>query len=294
MNRHSANTNYTQILRLKMQDPLNFPNRSFLMAGILALSVASSPAATVSVPGLTEPVFDVTVSSSVAGKLDSQTVKLGDFVKKDQVLIVMRKAVEELDVKRKKLIWESKAELEAAEANVTLKKNDYETTAKLLETTKSVSKEDVAIKKLEYVQAVAQRDSLAIIEEREQLDYELAQEGLNMRIIRSPLDGYVVERFFEVGEDCRSQEPLLRIVDTRKAFFVTNMEARLGFQLKVGQTVEIEADAGKTAEKLSGKVTYVAPVVDPGSGLLKVKALFENADGRVKPGVSARLIFPIN
>ena len=277
-----------------MQDPLNFPNRSFLMAGILALSVASSPAATVSVPGLTEPVFDVTVSSSVAGKLDSQTVKLGDFVKKDQVLIVMRKAVEELDVKRKKLIWESKAELEAAEANVTLKKNDYETTAKLLETTKSVSKEDVAIKKLEYVQAVAQRDSLAIIEEREQLDYELAQEGLNMRIIRSPLDGYVVERFFEVGEDCRSQEPLLRIVDTRKAFFVTNMEARLGFQLKVGQTVEIEADAGKTAEKLSGKVTYVAPVVDPGSGLLKVKALFENADGRVKPGVSARLIFPIN
>ncbi|MFT4587862.1 MAG: RND family efflux transporter MFP subunit [Candidatus Binatia bacterium] len=277
-----------------MQDPFKYLNASFLITGLLALSINSSPAANVSVTGLTEPVFDVTVSSSVAGKLDVQSVKLGEFVKKDQVLIVMRKEVEELDVKRKKLIWESKAELEAAEANVTLKKHDYETTAKLLEATKSVSKEDVAIKKLEYVQAVAQRDSLAIIEEREQLDYELAQEGLSMRIIRSPLDGYVVERFFEVGEDCRAQEPLLRIVDTRRAFFVANMEARLGYQLKLGQEVEIEVDAGKAGEKFRGKVTYVAPVVDPGSGLLKVKAVFENADGRVKPGVSARLKFSTN
>jgi multidrug efflux pump subunit AcrA (membrane-fusion protein) len=75
---------------------------------------------------------------------------------------------------------------------------------------------------------------------------------------------------------------------------VANMEARLGYQLKLGQEVEIEVDAGKAGEKFRGKVTYVAPVVDPGSGLLKVKAVFENADGRVKPGVSARLKFSTN
>lgn len=277
-----------------MQYPFKSFCGRFIAAGLMAASISSCSAAMVSVSGLTEPVFDVTVSASVAGKLDIQNVKLGEFVKKDQTLIVMRKEMEELDLKRKKLIWESKAELEASEANVALKKNDYETTAKLLETTKSVSKEDVAIKKLEYVQAVAERDRLAIVEQREQLDYELAQEVLNMRIIRSPLDGYVVERFLDVGEDCRAQEPLLRIVDTRRAFFVANMEALLGFQLKMDQAVQIEVDAGDAAVKLAGKITYVAPVVDPGSGLLKVKALFENADGRVKPGVSARLTFSAN
>ena len=40
---------------------------------------------------------------------------------------------------------------------------------------------------------------------------------------------------------------------------------------------------------LTGKVVFLSPVVDPASGLQKVKLLFDNADGKVRPGLAGKL-----
>ena len=41
-----------------------------------------------------------------------------------------------------------------------------------------------------------------------------------------------------------------------------------------------------------GEIIFVSPVVDPASGLLTVKAEFENADGSVRPGVAGSMVIP--
>ena len=46
--------------------------------------------------------------------------------------------------------------------------------------------------------------------------------------------------------------------------------------------------SGKTVTG-SASVVFVAPVVDPASGLLRVKLAFENQEGEVRPGVPAIL-----
>jgi multidrug efflux pump subunit AcrA (membrane-fusion protein) len=43
------------------------------------------------------------------------------------------------------------------------------------------------------------------------------------------------------------------------------------------------------AAAVSGRVTFVSPVVDAASSLVEVRVQFSNADRRIRPGVKARL-----
>jgi multidrug efflux pump subunit AcrA (membrane-fusion protein) len=58
----------------------------------------------------------------------------------------------------------------------------------------------------------------------------------------------------------------------------------------VGQPVKLEIESGSSALSVEGRVDFVSPVVDPASGLLKVKVLFENREGKIRPGVAGVMI----
>lgn len=263
----------------------------------LAFFLCASPAfgqGLAAAPGVTEPFQDVILSATVAGTVEKIHVKEGDFVKGGQTLLEMRKRQEELEVARRKLLMESKAELDSAKARVETLKTDLAATRKLYESTKSVSKDDLMKKELEYKQAQAEVDRLDTVEAREVIEWEIAKEFLADRSLLSPLAGYVVELYRDVGEDCKAQDALMRVVDTRQFYFVSNVEARAGHNLRVGQPVQVEVEAGKGALQLTGTVSFVSPVVDPASGLMKVKVLCQNTDGRVRPGVAGTMRFPEN
>ena len=228
----------------------------FALPGLL--KAASDPV----VPGITEPFLDVTLSAPVAGTVSQRRFVEGDWVKQDQVIVELDKKLEELNVTRRKLVMDTL-------------KTDLEGTRHLFQTTKSVSKDDLDKKELEYQVAV--------------VDYETALEQLRKRQIVAPMDGQITDIFPEVGEDCRPQEPVVRLVETRKAYLICNLEARIGHALKVGQTVPVEAEAGDASVSFNGRITYISPVVDPASGLLKIKVLLDNSDNKIRPGVAGKL-----
>lgn len=263
----------------------------WLPSVMLALAVAVPAHAESTAAGVTEPFQDVVLSATVAGTVEKRLVKEGDTIKTGQTLVEMKKRQEELEVDRRKLIMLSKAELEAAKVRVSTLKTDLDSTRKLFESTKSVSKDDLAKKDLEYQLAVAEVDKLQMTEEREVIEYNMAVELRNDRVITSPLTGYVVELFRQVGEDCKAQEPLVRVVDTKQFYFVANVESKSGYGLKVGQQVQVEVEAGTSTLKVPGKISFVSPVVDAASGLIKVKVLCDNTDGKVKPGVAGTMHF---
>jgi RND family efflux transporter MFP subunit len=236
--------------------------------------------------GVTEPFQDVVLSASVPGTLARRLVKEGDTVKPGQILIEMEKRQEELEVERRKLAMDSKAEVKAAKARIETVKTDVESTRKLFEASRAVSKDDLAKKELEYQLSLAEAERLDMTEAREVVEFQMAEELLKQRVIRAPLTGHVVEVFRSVGEECKAQEPLIRLVDTRQFYFVANVEARLGYATKLGQPMTVEVEAGTARIQVSGKVSFVSPVVDPASGLLKIKVLCDNADEKVKPGVA--------
>ncbi len=250
--------------------------------------------ALITAPGVTEPFVDVLLSASAPGTVEKIHVREGDFVKQNQVLVEFEKRQEELEVSRRKLLMESKSELEAAMARVTTLKVDLESTRKLFEATKSVSKDDVMKKELELTLAQAEVDRLATVEAREVIELDAAKRLLADRFIHSPISGYIVDLVRDVGEACKAQDPLIRVVDTRQFYFVSNVEARAGYHLKVGQELRVDVEAGKAVIQLKGKVDFVSPVVDPASGLMRIKVLCQNPENKIRPGAAGVMHFPEN
>jgi len=267
-------------------------HRSFLLCVIVLaflLSCGVYPLfaeETISVSGITEPINDVTLSLDVAGAIRSILFKEGDLLKRDQAILKLDNTLESLEVKRRKLIWESKAEVNAAIERMIMLKSLLESTRGLYESTGSVSKEELDEKELDYKLALAEQERLEIAEERERVEYEMAVETLRKRTLFSPINGVIIELFLDRGEICEANQALVRVVDTSRCFFVCNIEERLGRELTMGQSVHLEIQTGSKSLKKKGTIVFISPVVDPASGLLKVKAQFDNSGGEIWPGIS--------
>ncbi|MCL5098745.1 MAG: efflux RND transporter periplasmic adaptor subunit, partial [Candidatus Omnitrophica bacterium] len=80
-----------------------------------------------------------------------------------------------------------------------------------------------------------------------------------------------------------------RVGDTRQCYFVSHVEAKLGYPLKVDKKVRMEIECGSSTATVEGKICFVSPVVDPASNLMKVKVLFDNPEGKIRPGVAGKL-----
>jgi RND family efflux transporter MFP subunit len=257
---------------LRLLAPLRTPKMGGRERGLYTLFNALTAAVSllaiqaqepISVVGLTEPIYDITMSSPVIGIVGARRVEEGIFVKKGEILIELDKSLEELDVNRKSLLKElAKTELDRikslAERNAI-----------------SVSREEMDKKQSEF--------SVAAVE------LDLAKEQLRKRVLASPIDGFVTEIYLEVGEACEARQPLIRLVDTRRCYFIAHVEPKVGHSLKPGQKMKLEIPTGAAPVAAEGTITVISPVIDPASGLMRIKLTLENTDGKVRPGVAARM-----
>jgi RND family efflux transporter MFP subunit len=235
----------------------------FCLVALAGLPVADA-ADRFTASGITEPIYDVTVGAPAAGIVSRRLFDEGAVVQAGQVLLELDKRFEELEAERRQLV--------AAQ-----RKTDFEATRLLFEKTKGVSKEELEKREVEYKVAA--------------VEHAMASEQLQKRLITAPLAGQIVEFYLDVGEACQPYQSVLRLVDTRQCYFVANVEARAAAHLRLHQPVRLEIDTGARPVLLEGKIVYLSPVVDAASGLLRVKALFDNPDGTVRPGVAGVMHF---
>jgi RND family efflux transporter MFP subunit len=237
----------------------------WLAAGLL-FALGARPtahAAPVACAGITEPVLDVSLSLPVAGVVTARPFKEGQFVRKGDAILEIDHRMQDLEVDRRRLIMENL-------------KADWESTKTVFEKGMSVSRDDLLKKESDYRVAAA--------------DYQLALEELAQRKLLAPASGYLTEIDVRVGEACPALQPVVRLVDPRRCYFIANVDAGQTGRLAVGRAVQLELqDAGATV-RVPGTIEFVSPVVDSASGLQKVRAVFDNADGRIRPGVSGRMI----
>ena len=265
---------------------------SGLIVVCLLVMVSFSPAMSeelIGVPGITEPIHDVLLSLPAMGIIAKIFYTEGDYVKKGAVILNLDNQLEKLEVARRKLIWESKAELNSAVARVATLGSHLKSTIELYKETGSISQHEMEQQQLEYDVAVADKNRLASSEERERIEYKIAVEQLNKRSLRAPFSGVITEFRVDLGETSERDVPLVNLVDTSQCLFVCTVEERVGRTLKSGPDVDLEIQAGAETIKIRGKITYVDPLVDPASGLQKVKVLFENEEGEIHPGVAGTM-----
>lgn len=233
-----------------------------LLAAMLAAAGAHAAA---TVQCLTESIDDVEIAAPVAGTVAVIHDGEGKFVPAGEVVLELDSRAEELEVERRTVAVDTlKAELDRSET--------------LLKSTSSISREEVDKTRSDYRQAV--------------VELEIAKDALAKKKIVAPFAGVVTLLPVKVGEYCQPPRVVLRLVDSRQFYAVANIEPSAAAGLAPGSTVRLEADEEGKPASFEGKVVFISPVVDPASGLLRIKALFSNPDGRLRPGVSGRLQLP--
>jgi len=232
------------------------------LALMFSLFTGTLAAQSVTIKGITEPYLDVTLGLADAGIISTQFFKEGDTIQKGTVILELDKRLEALEVERRTAVMDQN-------------KKVFESTRTLLEHTKAVSKEEMSKAEAEYNVSTA--------------EYGIALQQLENRQLLAPFTGCITEVLLKPGAACAPYQSLVRLVDTSRCYFTGHIEGVAAPQLKLDEVVQIEMDGGQTVE---AKICFISPTVDAASGLVKVKAIFENADRTIRPGLAAKLVAP--
>jgi len=257
---------------------------------IMLCSIPSMGLAQQTFKGVTEPVNKAIISAPVDGTIKEILVKEGDWVNKGDPLIRLYRREQELEVALRYKFWKSKVSLKAAKLKEKNILELYTASKKLFEKNHSVSKEELTRLKIQYDQSQLKRIELEIREEQERIQYEIAKEQLAKRILSAPIHAVVTRIYYHKGERSKANQQLIKLVNPKSCFFTCNIEERYAATLRQGKKVQLQIQTGKTTQSKTGEVVFVSPVVDPASGLMKIKVLFDNSNLNIRPGISGQLL----
>jgi len=212
--------------------------------------------------GVTEPFRDVTLGLADPGIIQHQFFKEGDLAKAGNIILEFDTRLEELEVARRKAVMEQD-------------KAVMESTRQLYANTRSVSKQDLTKAEAEYDVASA--------------DYAIAVQQLANHRLAAPFPGHITEILLHPGAACAPYQPLVRLVDTSQCYFVGHIDGTAAARPRLDDPVTVQMADGQS---VTAKICYISPVVDAASGLATIKALFGNPDGKIRPGLSAKMTLP--
>lgn len=202
----------------------------------------------------------VVLRPEVAGRIASIGFRDGQPVKRGQLLIGLDATLNEAEVAQ------ARAEFDLAYSN--LKRT-----------------EDLASKN--FVSSSAQDQAASSVQVAE-AKLKLAEARLAKMRIVSPFDGVAGIRSVSIGDYVKDGADLVNIEDIHTLKVDFRLPERYFPQLKTGLPVEVIADALPGA-RYAGSVDAINPRIDAGGRSLEVRAKLDNTDGRLRPGMFARV-----
>ncbi len=212
---------------------------------------------------LLEPKEHVEVASQVPGILDEVLVERGDRVKKGQILARLKSRVEQ-------------AAVALATARVEFGQR------------KALRNEELVKKKLI---STHEKDELETEIQLAQLELAEVVERLNLRTIRSPVNGVVVERLHGSGEYVGEEDAILSVarIDPINVEVVVPVE-RFG-TIKKGTTADVRLEE-PVGGMYKAKVVIVDQVIDAASGTFGVRLELPNPKLSIPVGLKCHVRFP--
>jgi membrane fusion protein, multidrug efflux system len=232
--------------------------------------------------GRTEPVDSVEIRPRTSGYIQEVRFQSGQLVKKGDVLFV-------IDPR-----W-NQATFDQRQAEYEQAKSEADRTDKLL-SNNAISAEEAGARKARYEEAKAALDSA-------RLDLEYTQ-------VRAPIDGRVSRALLTEGNyvsgNAGSASLLTTVVSVNPVYVNADIDEdtllkfnELVYSKKLGTT-----DGGKIPVELQladesefphqGYIESFDNKLDPDTGSILLRAVFPNDDGRIVPGLFARIRIPLS
>jgi RND family efflux transporter MFP subunit len=127
---------------------------------------------------------------------------------------------------------------------------------------------------------------------------KLADRQLRDTYIRAPFDGYVQQRFVNVGQLVKGAStgtpvPVMAVVRLDPLKVTGEIPEKMVPWISVGQQVELHVDAYPD-KTITGKMSRISPAVNAATRAFPFEALVPNADALLKPGTFARVRIETN
>ncbi len=224
----------------------------------------------------------VSLHSRVTGIIDQILFEEGSVVKKGDILF-------KLDDRTFKAEVDSlQAQLARAEAGLRQAASEYKR-AQSLSASRSISAEETEARRAMYDQREAEVTSI-------KASLNIALLNLEFSTIRSPINGKVSFAELTVGNTVRANDTILTSIvasKTVEAYFEIDERTWnakfVGQQDVLGLPVQLSLNGSESAQGIYGKVDFVDNHINPNTGTIKVRAVFDNANQTLIPGSFARI-----
>lgn len=231
--------------------------------------------------GLVEAIERAQVRPRVSGTIDSVRLKAGALVKKGDVLFVIDPRPYQAEMAR----------LEAAAASAQVK-------AELAQTELARSKRllaDNAIAQRDYDERAASARQLEAAARADQAALQNARLNLEWTQVRAPFDGRVGKAEVTVGNLVDGTTVLTTLVSANPMYVSFNGDEAT--YLQVGKLARQNPAALKLRVGLAneqgfpheGRLEFVDNQIDPQAGSVRMRAVVDNKDGLLTPGLFAKV-----
>ena len=239
---------------------------------------------------LIEPKMVVKLGSQATGVLDRVLVDRGDPVKSGTVVATLDSTIEARNAAIAHVRAKNDTEVRLAEEAAIFSDSTFHRRSTLWkgkhvsDETFEKSEMDARMRKLEV-----ERAKVAL--ELAKLDADRAQALLNVRTIKSPIDGVIVARKMSPGEFVRDESQIVEIAQIDPLFVHVFLPVGMYSRIRVGMPGLVRPEQAVGGEHQSS-VTMKDPVVDAASSTFLVRLELANAHGRIPSGIRCEVSFP--
>lgn len=247
------------------------------------LALGTVPAAAAQSMGcLIEPQQVAEVGAPMIGIIESMLVDRGDRVVRGQVMARLRSDVEQAALAVADSRAQAEADEQAARTSLDFARQKLER-ARYLLARKFISQQGLDQASTEY-ELARQKSAQAVEQKRTVLrELELAQAQLSQRVIRSPFDGIVAERYLSVGERVE-EKPLFRVAKINPLKVQVVVPAMFYGKIKPGASASVQPQLPEAAA-VDGRVTLVDKIIDGSSNTFRVQLELPNPRFAIPAGL---------
>jgi RND family efflux transporter MFP subunit len=266
-----------------------------ITSGLLAAAMWGNVHASATFECLIEPTQTVDISSPVVGLLEKVNVRRGDKVRKGEIIATLESTAETASASLARYKSEMTAPTITAENKVDFSKRKFQRRQEMFEQNyMSAQDRDEAESEMKLAQA-----ELKLAQENKEvakLEWQQQSSLLNLRTIRSPFDGVVVNQIIfpgEVVEPSGQKKAILKLAQLNPLRVYVILPMAAFGKVKTGMKVDVSPEL-PVGGHYYGNVLIIDRIVDAASGTFGVFLEIANPKLTVPAGVKCRAEFPIN
>ena len=230
------------------------------------------------IAAITVPSADVTLSFIQPGRIAQVSVKQGDQIKAEQLLVQQDDAIERVQLAQMEALSKNTSQIQASEASLEQKKVDLKKLEKAA-ALNAATELELAHAKLDVRMAELSLELAKFEHEQNKRKYEETKIRVENMRIKSPIAGAVEKVQIEVGESVNALAEVVQVVRTDPLWVDVPVPLSVGRLLKSGQSAVVEFSDSEPL-RIEGRVIFVAAVADAASSTLIVRVELPNKAGR--------------